>query len=372
MKEINIARIIINKRREKNITQEDLAKYIGVSKASISKWETEQSYPDITFLPQLAAYFNISIDDLMGYDPQMSKEDIRKLYREIADDFATKPFDEVLCRCREMAKKYFACFPLLFQIGALLVNYSSLAEDQEKTTSILLEAKELCIRVKKESDDVELSRQALGLEAVCAHLLGNPNEVLKLLGETRTAISTPEPLLAAAYQLTGKNKEAKATLQIGLYQHLISFLSIIPTYLFLYTNDVEQFEKAYQRTENVVETFNIKTLHPSVMLNFYLSAAQGYLTNGNTDKALEMLEKYTEIVVSDIYPLHLKGDDFFDLIDDWIDEFALGSDPPRDELTIRKDMAAAIANNPAFSAFADKRRFQKIVEKLNNNCQGGF
>jgi transcriptional regulator with XRE-family HTH domain len=112
MKEINIARAIINKRREKGLTQDDLASYIGVSKASVSKWETGQSYPDITFLPQLAAFFNISMDELMGYEPQMSKEDIRKLYLSLSSDFTVKPFDEVLKRCREIAKKYFSCFPL--------------------------------------------------------------------------------------------------------------------------------------------------------------------------------------------------------------------------------------------------------------------
>ena len=77
MKEINIARTIINKRKEKGLTQEELASYIGVSKAAVSKWEIGQRYPDITFLPQLATFFNISIDELMGYEPQMSKEDKR-------------------------------------------------------------------------------------------------------------------------------------------------------------------------------------------------------------------------------------------------------------------------------------------------------
>ena len=69
MKAINIARKLVTKRREKGITQEDVALYIGVSKASVSKWETGKSYPDITFLPQLATYFNVSIDELMGYSP---------------------------------------------------------------------------------------------------------------------------------------------------------------------------------------------------------------------------------------------------------------------------------------------------------------
>ncbi|HAG42872.1 MAG TPA: hypothetical protein DCL31_05175 [Clostridium sp.] len=51
MKEINIARTLIDKRKEKGITQEELAKYIGISKASISKWEIGQRYLDIIFLP---------------------------------------------------------------------------------------------------------------------------------------------------------------------------------------------------------------------------------------------------------------------------------------------------------------------------------
>ncbi len=63
MKELNIARQIIRKRRERGITQAALAAHMGVSKASVSKWETGQSYPDITLLPGLASYFNMSIDD---------------------------------------------------------------------------------------------------------------------------------------------------------------------------------------------------------------------------------------------------------------------------------------------------------------------
>ena len=74
MKEINIARAILQGRRAKGVTQEELAQFIGVSKASVSKWETGQSYPDITLLPHLAAYFNISIDELIGYEPWMIRK----------------------------------------------------------------------------------------------------------------------------------------------------------------------------------------------------------------------------------------------------------------------------------------------------------
>ena len=107
LNELNIAKTLVLKRKEKGITQEELAAYIGVSKASVSKWETGQSYPDITFLPQLASYFNITVDELINYQPQMTKEDIQKLYLRLSNDFAQKPFDQVMDEIREIRKKYF-------------------------------------------------------------------------------------------------------------------------------------------------------------------------------------------------------------------------------------------------------------------------
>lgn len=44
MNELNIAKTLILKRKEKGITQDELANYIGVSKASVSKWETGVSH----------------------------------------------------------------------------------------------------------------------------------------------------------------------------------------------------------------------------------------------------------------------------------------------------------------------------------------
>lgn len=64
---IKIGEIIKAKRKEQNLTQEELAGILGVSKAAISKWENAECYPDITLLPQIAKIFNISIDELFDY-----------------------------------------------------------------------------------------------------------------------------------------------------------------------------------------------------------------------------------------------------------------------------------------------------------------
>ena len=59
----NIKRLRMNKQ----VTQEQLGEVLGVSGQAVSKWENESALPDITFLPRLAEYFGISIDELMGY-----------------------------------------------------------------------------------------------------------------------------------------------------------------------------------------------------------------------------------------------------------------------------------------------------------------
>lgn len=60
---------IADLRKKSRITQQELADSIGVSFQTISKWETEVSMPDITALPLLAEYFQVTTDQLLGLKP---------------------------------------------------------------------------------------------------------------------------------------------------------------------------------------------------------------------------------------------------------------------------------------------------------------
>ena len=63
MELLNFSDNMIRLRHEKKITQEQLAAFMGVTKASVSKWETKQNLPDILLLPKLASFFDITIDE---------------------------------------------------------------------------------------------------------------------------------------------------------------------------------------------------------------------------------------------------------------------------------------------------------------------
>ncbi|MFA7367590.1 MAG: helix-turn-helix transcriptional regulator [Bacilli bacterium] len=55
-------------RRSKGITQEELAKYLFVSRTAISKWESGKGYPSIDTLKQVADFYDVSLDNLLSND----------------------------------------------------------------------------------------------------------------------------------------------------------------------------------------------------------------------------------------------------------------------------------------------------------------
>ena len=65
MMTIKIGENIAHLRKEKRLTQDELAKVLRVSNQAISKWEAGKCYPDIELIPQLANFFGVSIDMLL-------------------------------------------------------------------------------------------------------------------------------------------------------------------------------------------------------------------------------------------------------------------------------------------------------------------
>lgn len=63
-------------RKDKQLTQEQLAEVFGVSTQAISRWENSTSYPDITQLPNIASFFETTVDELLGIKKTVKKQKI--------------------------------------------------------------------------------------------------------------------------------------------------------------------------------------------------------------------------------------------------------------------------------------------------------
>ena len=61
-------------RKEKDITQEELADILGVSYQSVSRWETGACYPDMELLPVISDFFGVTVDQLLGVNEKIERE----------------------------------------------------------------------------------------------------------------------------------------------------------------------------------------------------------------------------------------------------------------------------------------------------------
>lgn len=82
MMEINLKDKLHSLRQKKNITQETLAKHLGITPQSVGKWERGEGFPDITLLPKIAFYFDITVDELLSVDNIRVEEVIREYQRK--------------------------------------------------------------------------------------------------------------------------------------------------------------------------------------------------------------------------------------------------------------------------------------------------
>jgi len=90
---LSIGKSIKTLRKEKDLTQEQLAEIFGVSFQAVSKWETGAAYPDIEMLPGIARFFGVTTDELLGVDVSRIEEEIREVVDKVTAMFNERPFD---------------------------------------------------------------------------------------------------------------------------------------------------------------------------------------------------------------------------------------------------------------------------------------
>lgn len=106
-------------RKEKQITQEQLAEVLGVSYQSVSRWELGACYPDMELVPSIANYFGVTIDQLFANDDTAKEEDRQRFYEKL------KTLDgmEKVQLAEEYSRKYPDDDRYAFVLMNLMANY---------------------------------------------------------------------------------------------------------------------------------------------------------------------------------------------------------------------------------------------------------
>ena len=101
-----IAENIKNLRIQKNVTQEEVAAYLNISFQSVSKWERGENMPDIQTLAELANYFDVTTDELLGMERIRGEFFTNDYYNKEHELMKEKKYDELIELLQSAKKVY--------------------------------------------------------------------------------------------------------------------------------------------------------------------------------------------------------------------------------------------------------------------------
>ena len=365
---MNLADNLVWLRRKRGITQEVIADFLGVTKASVSKWETGLSMPDIMHLPRLASYYDITIDELVGYEAQLTDIQIKEWYERFASEFTKRAFDEVMEEVRDFVRQYYSCYPALLQMIVLLINHYMLAEEN-KRMEILEETVEICEHIKGQCNDADICYKVKMLRAIVELQRGNPQmtvEELKAYDDLQHKMyGEPESILIQAYQMLGHTDKALEINQVCIFNDVLSLMEYSILYLMSQLSDKTVGSATIERIKHIAEIYELDKLHPNTYLKFKYAEAAFYSVHNMKDEAIVALRMYVEGAIDFVTnALYLHGDEYFDRLDNYFKKMDAYTVTPRDRDTILKSISQDI-DNPMFANICGTEEFKQLREQLN-------
>lgn len=117
---MTLGKVIRKYRKIKNMTQEEMARRLGVSAPAVNKWENENSFPDITLLAPIARLLDISLNTLLSFHENLTQEEINAFVQQADLQFKEKSYAEVFQWAKKKLEQYPNCEPLILNFAVLL------------------------------------------------------------------------------------------------------------------------------------------------------------------------------------------------------------------------------------------------------------
>ncbi len=128
---MSIGTIIRQLRRDKDMTQEQLAEYLGITPRAISQWETGRTAPDLSQIPILCNIFNVTSDTLLGIDISSKNQRIDEIYAAAYKVGSEGDHKRSIGMWLDGIKEYPDSFKLMGQYADEVYMYSHMLEDKE-------------------------------------------------------------------------------------------------------------------------------------------------------------------------------------------------------------------------------------------------
>lgn len=117
---MQLGQVIRKYRKNKNMTQEEIAGRLGVTVPAVNKWENGASMPDIMLLAPIARLLGITTDILLSFREKLTAEEIKALVYEADSMLKEKPYEEAFLWVKKKLEQYPNCEQLILQLAVIL------------------------------------------------------------------------------------------------------------------------------------------------------------------------------------------------------------------------------------------------------------
>ncbi|MBT9776692.1 helix-turn-helix domain-containing protein [Clostridium sp. MCC353] len=250
---MKIGEVIRKYRKEKQLTQEQMANCLGVTAPAVNKWENGNAYPDITLLAPIARLLGISTDLLLSYREELTDKEITGMAACLGEKLRKEAYGQAFSWAEERILEYPNCDKLILTMAQILDSYRYIVKAADaETYDGRIHGFYVRALNSKDQEIAQAAAAALFYFCLSKEEFDTAQEYLDQIQE-RTV--NPDRLQAVLYQRQGKTEEAYERyerLLFSSYGDINWALNGIHT-LALEEHDVDKAEKMAEKQRQLAE-----------------------------------------------------------------------------------------------------------------------
>lgn len=351
-----IGKNIQNKRKNMGLTQEQLAAALGVSIAAVSKWETGGAYPDITLIAPIARKLGVTVDELLGFEPKLSEDQVMEICEQCAKLFESAEYEKAVSFAEQEVREYPNSALLKFRLGYVFMMHTPCAPSEDEAAHLLARSETL-MREAAESTDITIREAALHSLSALLTQQERYEEALKTLDSIHSSEIDPNQMKVSIYYAMGDYEKSKQVAQYLLATHSFGCNIALGT-----LSKIAKKKKDYSlalRMENLSlqlsKMFDRDRIYGQD-LNHYLMIAQCHAEQKQERETLDALGAFLKCAQMPADHDAVKASPFFDSIEI--------SESVQSKSYLNHCVREMINGNPAFDFLRGNQEYQKILAAL--------
>lgn len=295
---MKIAENIRNMRRERRMTQEQLAEALGVTVGAVYKWESGRSTPEISLIVEMADLFEISVDVLLGYE--VRNNDRAHIVKRLRDHLRSKTADKGITDAQKALQKYPNHFDVVYYC-AKIYHVVSMERRDQKLASRALELFQHAGLLMDQNTDEEISELSIQVQMAEVYAeLGKYDRAIELLKKNNPlSINSAQigEMLAAP---CNRFDEAIPYLSQALVDSIVAQVRVATGYINIYLKRA-QYERLLEVTQWILGAIgafvipNETNVLDKMRVTFLAVQAEAQLRLGQKENAADSLRQAWEI-----------------------------------------------------------------------------